>query len=101
MNFPYDVTNTHCIYDTPANGFELPLETRISALVNTAEANADDFGFMLPHYDRATVELRLYNIFVAWMEKNDMYYDFLASFCFLMSSMKHDNHEWLYNKIAS
>ena len=101
MNFPYDTTNTNCIYDSPANGFELPLETRISDLVNTTEANAEDFGFELPYYDRANVEVRLYNIFVAWMEKNDMYYDCLASMCFLQASLKHDKHEWLYNKISS
>jgi len=101
MNFPYDTTNTHCIYDSPENGFELPLETRISDLVNTTEANADEFGLELPYYDRVNVEARLYNIFVAWMAKNDMYYDFLAAMSFLIASQKHDNHKWLLNNIAS
>jgi hypothetical protein len=89
------------LVDSPENGFELPLETRISDLVNTTEANAEDFGFELPYYDRANVEVRLYNIFVAWMEKNNVYYDFLAAGTFLEASKKHDKHEWLYNKISS
>jgi hypothetical protein len=101
MNFPYDITNTHCICDSPENGFELPLETRISDLATTTEANADEFGLELPFYDRANVEMRLYNIFVAWMEKNNVYYDFLAAGTFLEASKKHDNHKWLYKNISS
>ena len=101
MNFPYDTTNAHCIYDAPSCGFELPLETRISDLVSTVEANAEEDGFFLPHYNRADVALRLYAVFVAWMQKNDVEYGCFASSSFIRSSYEYDKHEWLMKRISS
>ena len=97
MNYPYDETGPHCIYDAPSCGFELPLETRISDLV----ANAENWEIMIPEYDRSNVELRLYNIFVAWMKKHNVSYNFLAASQFYHDSEKHDNHKWLEWEIAS
>jgi len=89
------------LVDSPENGFELPLETRISDLVSTVEANAEEDGFMLPHYNRADVALRLYAVFVSWMKKNDVEYDIFASSSFIRSSYKYDKHNWLMERISS
>jgi len=92
------------LVDSPENGFDLPLETRISDLVSTVEANADDDGFMLPHmlpHNRADVALRLYAVFVSWMKKNDVEYDIFASSHFIHSSYEYDKHNWLMERISS
>ena len=89
------------LVDSPENGFDLPLETRISDLVSTVEANAEEDGFMLPHYNRADVALRLYAVFVSWMKKNDVEYDIFASSHFIHSSYEYDKHNWLMERILS
>ena len=125
MQTYYDGANIINLVDSPEDGlpaqvisafdFELPLETRISDLVSTVEASAEESGFELPSHicrgNISSVEVRLYNIFVEWLEKNDMYDDCLASrefscfyiqravFDFLQASLKHDNHKWLADNL--